>query len=103
VIHDELADVRAQVRDSELFSPAVVAQIDALRASVHQQLRERGIDPTSPECKQTWLVAGGTLGQLLASKETIALLASLADDEQRGGIAALLLWSGGIAPHAAWK
>jgi hypothetical protein len=100
MIDDELADVRAQVRDSQLFSPAVTAQIDALRAAVHEQLRERGIDPASPECEQTWLVAGGTLGRLLASPETTALLAGVAADEQRGGIAALLLWSAGISPHA---
>jgi hypothetical protein len=79
---------------------AVTAQIGALRASVHEQLRQRGIDPTSPECEQTWLLAGGTLGRLLASPETTALPASVADDEQRCGIAALLLWAAGISPHA---
>jgi hypothetical protein len=65
--HDEverdLADGRAQVRDSELFSPAVTARIDALRPSVHAQLRQRAIDPASLECEQTWLVAGGALAQ----------------------------------------
>jgi hypothetical protein len=68
---------------------------------LHEQLRQRGIDPTSSECEQTWLVAGSTLGRLLASPETIALLANIADDEQRGGIAAFLLWSAGISPHEA--
>jgi hypothetical protein len=76
--------VRAQVRDSELFSPAVTAMLDALRASVHQQLRGRGIDPTSTECGQTLMVAGGTIGQLLASKETTALLASIDNDSIPG-------------------
>lgn len=98
-VNDELDEVRAQLQNSELFSPAVIAQLDALRASVHEQLRDRGIDPASPECEQTWLVAGGTLGRLLASAETITLLASVADDEQRSGIAALLMWSAGISPH----
>ena len=77
----------------------MLAPIDALRASVHEQLRARGIDPASRECEQTWLVAGGTLGRLLASPETTTLLASVADDEQRGGIAALLVWSAGISAH----
>jgi hypothetical protein len=101
MIDDELADARAQVSDSELFSPAVTSQIDALRASVHEQLRRRGIDATSPECEQTWLVAGATLGRLVASPEPTALLANLSNDEQRAGIAALLLWSAGISPHEA--
>jgi hypothetical protein len=95
----ELEDVRAQVRDNALFSPRVSARIDALRASVHAQLRQRGIDPTSPEFEQTWLVAGGALAQLLLSPEAAEMLASIANDEQRGGIAALLLWSAGISPH----
>lgn len=73
------------MRDGSLFSPGIVAQIDALRASVREQLRQRGIDATSPECEHTWLVAGGTLGRLAASPETTALLASVADDEQRPG------------------
>jgi hypothetical protein len=29
------------------------------------------------------------------------MLAERDDDEQRGGIAALLLWSAGISPHSA--
>jgi hypothetical protein len=94
-----LEDVRAQVRDNALFSPGVSARIDALRASVHAQLRQRGIDPTSPEFEQIWLVAGGALAQLLLSPEAAEMLASIANDEQRGGIAALLLWSAGISPH----
>ena len=98
---DELEAVRAQVRDSRLFSPSVTAQTDALRASVHEQLRERDIDPTSPECEQTWVVAGGVVAQLLASPETMALLASVDNDEQRAGIAALLFWNSGISPHPA--
>jgi hypothetical protein len=87
------------VRDSELFSPAVNAQVDALRASEHEQLRQRGIEPASRRCKQMWLVAGGALAQLFLSPEAAHMLASIADDEQRGGIAALLLWSAGISPH----
>lgn len=97
----ELEDVRAQVRDGALFSPSVTAQIDALRASEHEQLRERGIDPTSPECERMWVVAGGVVGRLLASPDTTALLASQKDDEQRGGVCALLVWSAGISPHRA--
>jgi hypothetical protein len=46
--------------------------------------------PGRRECEQTWLVAGGSVAQLLASPATTALLASLAD-KQRGGIAALLM------------
>lgn len=46
-MNDELNDVRAQLQNSELLSPGVLAQIDALRASVHEQLRARGIDPSS--------------------------------------------------------
>jgi hypothetical protein len=95
----ELETVRAQVRDGSLFSPAVTVQIDALRASVHRQLRERGIDPTSPECERMWLVAGGVVGRLLASPETTALLAGQKDDEQRASLAALVMWSAGISPH----
>ena len=100
---DELNDVRAQLQTSELFSPGVLAQIDALRASVHEQLRARGIDPTSEneEFELTWMVAGGTLAQLLASKETMDMLSNIADDEQRAAIAAHLLWASGISPHAA--
>jgi hypothetical protein len=99
MIDDELADVRAQVRDSEPFSPAVTAQVDALHTSVHEQLQRRGIHPASRECEQTWLVAGGALAQLLLSPGAADMLASIANDEQRGGIAALLLWSAGISPH----
>lgn len=98
---DELDAVRAQVRDSQLFSPAFTAQIDALRASVHEQLRERDIEPTSPEYERTCVVAGGVVAQLLGSPETMALLASVDNDEQRAGIAALLFWSSGISAHPA--
>jgi hypothetical protein len=66
---------------------------------VHGQLRDRGIDPTSPECERVWVVAGGTLAQLLLSPEAADILANIANDEQRGGIAALLLWSAGISPY----
>src|SRR5688500_9868142 len=96
----ELEDVRAQVRDNALLSPAVVAQIDALRASVHEQLRERGIDPASPECEHSMVVAGGIVGQLLASPDTTAMLSNMADDGQRGSFSALLFWKSCISPHS---
>lgn len=100
---DELKDVRAQLQNSELFSPGVLAQIDALRASVHEQLRARGIDPTSEEYELTWMVAGGTLAQLLASTETMDMLCGLMDDVRRAAIAANLFWSAGISPHETEK
>lgn len=96
---DELEDVRAQLQQSELFSPGVTAQIDALRASVHEQLQARGIKPSSKEFELTWMVAGGTLAQLLASTETIDMISNIVDDEARGAIAAHLLWASGISPH----
>jgi len=102
---DELEDVRAQVRESELFSPRVSAQLDALRASVHEQLRDRGIDPSSEneEVELIWMVAGGALAQLLASTETMDMISSILDDEQRAAIAAHLLWAVGISPHKTQK
>ncbi len=36
-VERDLADVRAHVRNTQLFSPSVTAQIDALRASMHEQ------------------------------------------------------------------
>ena len=95
----ELEDVRSQMRDNALFSPGVTAQIDALRASVHAQLRERDIEPTSAECERMWVVAGGVVGQLFASPETTAMLANINNDAQRGGIASLLFWKSGISAY----
>lgn len=100
-MNDELEDVRAQLRESELFSPGVTAQLDALRASVHEQLTARGIKPSSKEFELIWMVAGGTLAQLLVSTETMDMIANIADDVQRAAIAAHLLWASGISPHAA--
>jgi hypothetical protein len=57
-----------------------------------------GVESDAEDPRYTWLVAGGTLGRLLASPETTALLPSVADDEQRGGMAALMLWAAGISP-----
>ena len=96
----ELEVVRSQVRDNELFSPAVTAMLDTLRASVHERLRQRGLDPTSSECEHVMVVAGGMVGQLLASPDTTAMLAGMPDDEQRGGLAALLFWQSSISPHS---
>ena len=61
-LNNDLDDVRKTLRDSELFSVAVTAKIDALRASVHEQLKKLGIDPTSEVCELIWMVAGGTRG-----------------------------------------
>ncbi len=57
-LNNDLNDVRKTLQDSELFSPGVTAQIDALRASVHEQLKKLGIDPTSEVCELIWMVAG---------------------------------------------
>ena len=67
---------------------------------MHEQLRARGIDPTSEECELTWMVAGGTLAQLLASTETMDTLCDVMDDE---GVLPLsqrsFFPSAGISPH----
>jgi hypothetical protein len=67
---DHDLEAAAQVRDGALFSPGLVAQIDALRASVHEHLRQRGIDAASTECEHAMVVAGGVAGQLRASPDT---------------------------------
>jgi hypothetical protein len=46
-----------------------------------------------------WLVAGGVVGRLLASPETTGMIAGQKDDEQRGGLAALLMCCAGISLH----
>lgn len=98
-MNDELNEVRAQLQDSQLFSPAVLAQLDALRASVHEQLRDRGIDPTSRDYEAAMVVGGGAVAQFLASPTTTLMLANVAHDVQRGGVAALLFWLASISPH----
>ena len=102
-IECDLADVRAQIaRCSELFSPATMVGLDALRASMHEQLaRTMSVKPTDSAVERTWLAAGGAVGQLIASPETFTVLSAIDDDTTRGGIAALLLWSAGISPHEA--
>jgi hypothetical protein len=102
-LNNDLDDVRKTLRDSELFSVGVTAKIDALRASVHEQLRARGIDPTSEECELIWMVAGGTVGQLIASESTVSMLNGLIQDVERGAIAAHLFWASGITPHPSEK
>ena len=98
---DELNDVRAQLQNPELFAPGVFAEIDALRASVHEQLRARGIGHESPEYERTWLFAGGVKGQLLASPQTTHMLAGIENDDHRGAMASLLFWNSDISPHPA--
>lgn len=101
-MNDELEEVRQTLQDSTLFSPGVTAQIDAHRASVHQQLRDRGIDPSSEkneEFELTWMVAGAAVGQLIASEQTTSMLNRLIQDVERGAIAAHLFWASGISPH----
>ena len=102
---DDLDDVRQQIQ-AELYSPGVTAQIDAFRASIHEQLIALGIDPSSEnrEFELTWMVSGGALAQLLASQDTCALLIGLLqDDVKRGALAAHLFWSAGISPHETEK
>lgn len=100
-MNDELEEVRRTLQDSTLFSPGVTAQIDAHRAFVHQQLRDRGIDPSSEneEFELIWMVAGAAMGQLIASEQTTSMLNGLIQDVERGAIAARLLWASGISPH----
>jgi hypothetical protein len=51
----KLVDVREQMRSSELFSPAVIAPLDTLRASVHEKPRARGIcGPTMTSPLASW-------------------------------------------------
>lgn len=100
---DELDEVRAQLQDSTLFSPAVLAQLDGFRASVHEQLRARGVDPTSEEFELIWMVAGGTLAQLIASDATTEILSGIDNAVHRGAVGAHLLWSAGISPHPIEK
>ncbi len=99
----DLADVREQIaRLAELFSPATMAGIDALRASTHEQLeRTMHVNPSHRVVERTWLTAGGAVGQLIASPETFKVLSAIDDDKTRGGIAALLLWGAGISPLPA--
>ena len=97
---DELPhDVRGRTRTSELFSPVVLAQIDAFARIGARATSASGIDPTSEECELTWMVAGGTLAQLLASTETMDMLCDVMDDVRHAAIAANLFWSAGISPH----
>jgi len=99
-VERDLADVRAQIaRCSELFSPATMAGLDAMRASTHEQLvRTMGVKPSDSAVERTWLTAGGAVGQLIASPETFTVLSAIDDDTTRGGVAALLLWAAGISP-----
>lgn len=96
-VERDLTDVRAQIaRCGELFSPATMAGLDALRASTHEQLeRTMHVNPSERAVERTWLTAGGAVGQLLASPETFALLSAIPGDETRGGVAAVLLWAAG--------
>ena len=97
----ELAEVRAQMANANanVYPPGVVAEIDALRASVHEQARERGIDPTSPEFERMWLVAGAVIGQLLASAQTTRMLCGIDNDVHRGAMGSLLFWNCGITAY----
>jgi hypothetical protein len=52
-VERDLADVRAQIaRLSELFSPATMAALDALRASMHEQLgKHHARQPAAPNSR----------------------------------------------------
>ena len=99
-VERDLADVRAQIaRLSELFSPATMAGLDALRASTHEQLQTTmRVDPSHRAVERTWFTAGGAVGQLLASPETFKGLSAIPDDNTHGGVVALLPWAAGISP-----
>lgn len=102
-VERDLADVRAQIaRCGELFSPATMAGLDALRASTHEQLeRTMHVYPSDRAVECSWLTAGGAVGQLISSPETFAMLSAIPDDTTRGGVAALLMWAAGISPLAS--
>ena len=107
---EELEIVRFQLQEP-LFSVATSARIDALRASAHHQLEERGIDPSSEnqEFELTWMVAGGIVAELLSSDSVMAMLADVPADDtdsraaRRGAMAAHLFWATGISPHPIEK
>lgn len=104
--NNDLDLVRETLQNSELsemFSPAVTAQIDALRASVHEQLKERNIKPGSREFELIWMVAGGTVGQLIASDNVTQLFYGIHKDDERGAIAARLFWASGISAYPTEK
>ncbi|MGI8519134.1 MAG: hypothetical protein ACR2MC_00750 [Actinomycetota bacterium] len=100
--NNDLELVRKTLRDSTMFSPSVTAQIDALRASVHEQLTALGIDPHSRECEQVW-VAGGALAQMIASDNVPPLFSSISGNQERGAVAANLFWASGISPYPTEK
>jgi hypothetical protein len=99
-VERDLADVRAKIaRLAELFSPATMAGVEALRASTHEQLETTmHLNPQDSAVERTWLTAGGAVGQLLASPATFKVLSAIPDDNTRGGVVALLLWAAGISP-----
>jgi hypothetical protein len=44
-------------------------------------------------------IAGVVMGRLLAHPNTATIFAMIEDDNHRGQLASLLLWSAGISPH----
>jgi hypothetical protein len=57
------------------------------------------VNPSHRAVERTWLTAGGAVGELLASPEIFKVLSAIPDDNTRGGVAGLLLWTAGISPH----
>jgi hypothetical protein len=97
----ELNEVRNQIATSntDVFPPGIVAEIDNERAWLHDELRQRGLDPESPEFERTWLVGGAVIARLIASPNTTRLLANIENDNHRAHLASLLFWCPGISPH----
>jgi hypothetical protein len=95
----ELDDVRAQIATSnaDVFPPAIVADIDNLRAWAHDEARRRGLDPESADFERTCLIAGAVMGRLLVHPNTATMFAGIDNDNHRGHLASLLMWTSCIS------
>jgi hypothetical protein len=99
----ELAEVRSQIAsaNANVYPAGIVAEMDNLRAWIHDEARVRGLDPESAEYERAWVIAGVVMGRLLAHPNTATMFAKIENDNHRGQLASLLLWAAGISTNEA--